>query len=251
MWYNNSVSYNNLKRRYSDIKNYKQGNTGNTHSTNYYSIFEYNWLWYCDAFGGIAMERMGRYLHGRIISKVEMERAEEIISNFLNANNVKIQIPVDTFALATELGFDVRGATVRDDLDGMVLVNEAWPVIQNFKSNRVIIYRNQASMDDKKFIVAHELSHYIKAKSDRPDAQLMFASRDHGNCGYSEDSDEQFIDYMGAALLIPKADFIARFGIPQTNDDYNLINKTALRYNVRWELAERRVKEIYILCKAS
>lgn len=54
------------------------------------------------------MERLRLYTMSVIFTNKEMEFMEEILSSFLMENGVKLSVPVDVFALADSLGFDVR-----------------------------------------------------------------------------------------------------------------------------------------------
>ena len=47
---------------------------------------------------------------------------------------------IDVFKLASELGFDVRGAELRDGINGLMIVNEHCDKIPGFDSNKVIAY---------------------------------------------------------------------------------------------------------------
>ena len=116
---------------------------------------------------------------------------------------IKIVVPVDIFKLATDLGFDVRGAEFREPLDGILIVNEYVEKIDGFNSNKVIAYNCKTDIETKKFIVAHELAHYIWDKSNAQDKKIIVAARDpHGN--YSTDKQEQRMDYIAANLLALK-----------------------------------------------
>ena len=100
------------------------------------------------------------------------------------------------------------------------------------------MYNCKRDIYDKKFNVAHELAHYIYEKRNQRNKKLFFASRDHSE-NYSEDEYEQQMDYLAAAILIPKTDFERFFTDSQNSEEI------ANRYKVNKELAERRVSEIF------
>ena len=136
-------------------------------------------------------------------SKQEMQKMEDLVKNFIETMGIKIVVPVDIFKLATDLGFDVRGAEFREPLDGILIVNEYVEKIDGFNSNKVIAYNCKTDIETKKFIVAHELAHYIWEKSNAQDKKIVTAARDpYGN--YSTDEQEQRMDYIAASLLAPK-----------------------------------------------
>ncbi len=185
------------------------------------------------------MERIQVYLMAVQFSKEEMERMENLIVAFLKKNGIDYAIPVDIFKVATDLGFDVRGAEFEQKLEGIIIVNEHVEKIDGFDSNKVIAYNCFKDIYTKKFIVAHELAHYIEEKTNACDTKIVIAARDHV-ASYSEDRKEQQMDYIAASLLIPKKD-LCRF----LNENTNMsVLKVAERYKVSEELAQRRIKEV-------
>ncbi len=185
------------------------------------------------------MERIWVYLMAIQFSKDEMKRMEELIDAFLKTMKIDYAVPVDIFRVATDLGFDVRGAEFEEKLEGLIVVNEYTEKIEGFNSNKVIAYNCFKDISMKKFIVAHELAHYISEKANAYDKKIVIAARDHVD-SYSEDIKEQQMDYMAASLLIPKNDlcqFLERnIGI---ND-----SEVAKRYKVTEEMARRRINEV-------
>ena len=72
---------------------------------------------------------------------------------------------IDVFKLATELGFDVRGAELRNNkINSFMLINEEKPYILPFNSNKVIFYNCKKSIDIKRNSVAKHIFNYINLK---------------------------------------------------------------------------------------
>lgn len=181
------------------------------------------------------MERLGIYLMSMEFTKDEMLRLESILLSFLSKMNVTLTVPVDIFDLSAKLGFDVRGAEFKEHLEGMIVVNEFEDKIDGFDSNKVIAYNCQKSIETKKFIVAHELAHYIWEKSIAQDKKVVVAARDHhGN--YSSDEQEQRMDYIAASILVPREHLIDS-GITDPL-------QVATLYKVPEDLARRRLQEV-------
>lgn len=176
----------------------------------------------------------------------EINEMEKLVSSFLSENNISIPCSgvVDIFALATKLGFDVRAAILPGKVEGLIMVDEFSKRIRQFKSNKVIAYNIQSDINAQKFIVAHELAHYIEAKQVKGvDAgKIVVAARDHEGT-YSANDDEQRKDYIAAAILVPREDLCHRFKLDQ-EDKIDLYKKIAEYYRVDIELAERRVGEV-------
>ena len=181
-------------------------------------------------------------------TKEDYKEMEEILSRFLSKRKINLtNIPVDIFKVAADLGFDVRGAVFYQNLDGLILVNEKAEVIKGFTSNKVIAYNCEKNIQDKKFIVAHELAHYIEEKVNNENTEIMVAARDHGDTVYSNDENEQRKDYIAAAILIPKDSLLKQLSLFKEDNisDKNIIcQKITEIYDVEYELAERRLKEV-------
>ena len=177
-------------------------------------------------------------------TKKEMQEMENLISTFFKMNKTEQKIPVDIFETATALGFDVRGAAFESKLEGILVVNESVEKIYGFNSNKLIAYNCAKDIYSKKFIVAHELAHYINEKKNAFDKKIVVAARDHSD-SYSENKKEQQMDYIAAALLIPKNslfDFLQKH--PNAKKE-----QIAMQYKVSNELAERRLDEIREISK--
>lgn len=185
------------------------------------------------------MERIWVYLMAIQFSKEEMKRMEDLLSAFFERMEIDYVVPVDIFKVATNLGFDVRGAEFEESLEGLIVVNEYTEKIEGFDSNKVIAYNCFKDINMKKFIVAHELAHYISEKANAYDKKMVIAARDHV-ASYSEDRREQQMDYIAASLLIPKDDLCQFLN---ENADANAL-KVAERYKVPEELAQRRIEEV-------
>ena len=102
-----------------------------------------------------------QYLMTIQFSKEEMNRMEDLISAFLEKMEIDYVVPVDILKVATDLEFDVRGTEFEKNLKGLIVVDEYIEKIEGFDSNKIIVYNCFKDINMKKFIVAHELAHYI------------------------------------------------------------------------------------------
>lgn len=185
------------------------------------------------------MERIQVYLMTIKFSKQDMQEMENKITAFIETAKIERIVPVDIFKFATDLGFDVRGAEFEEQLEGLLLVNEFLDEVDGFVSNKIIAYNCYKDIYTKKFIVAHELAHYIYEKTDACDKKIVLASRDHKD-GYSSDEKEQRMDYIAASLLVPKDDLIMYL----SNNKNATSLQVAERYKVPEKLAQRRIEEV-------
>jgi len=190
------------------------------------------------------MERLQVYIMSIKFKQERMIEMDRMIETFLKNNKIDIKVPVDVFEVASLLGFDVRGAEFRESLEGLLLVDENSEKIIGFDSNKVIAYNCKKDIYMKKFIVAHELAHYIKEKSMSDDKKIVLARREHQG-EYSNNEAEQEMDYMAASILMPRKDFEKQFGKKNKNiTDEKFIYTVAARYNVNNEMAQRRIEEV-------
>lgn len=183
------------------------------------------------------MERLGRYLMSIGFTKDDMQSMESLLLSFLSKMNVTLSVPVDIFELADQLGFDVRGAEFDEHMDGLIVVNEFEDKIDGFESNKVIAYNCKKDIEDKKFIVAHELAHYIWEKSQAQERRIVVAARDHHG-KYSVDEKEQRMDYIAASILVPR-EHLVDSGVTDPV-------KVAKVYRVPEALAQRRLQEVAV-----
>lgn len=182
------------------------------------------------------------------LEKEEMKKIEEKIKRFFRVYGIVLKPPVDVFEVAGLVGFDVRAAELSQGFDGVVLVNEYAEKIKNFDSNKVIAYNVSNNIQNKKFVVAHELGHYLYEKMNKPEKRIIIAFRDRTDASYSKNEEEQNIDYCAAAILMPLdsvKDDIKKIGENLSKE--NLIQFLSDKYRVSPEVAKRRLSEVKTL----
>lgn len=198
------------------------------------------------------MERLSVYIMSKTFTPEEMGKMETVIASFLKERNITLTPPVDIFKLATDLGFDVRAARLPEEIEGLIIVDESSKRISKFRTSKVIGYNIRVDLIKNKFIVAHELAHYIDEKMlpNNQGAKIVVAAREPCSPDFSNNVDEQRKDYMAAALLIPKDDLLKRIptDISELNDQ--CYQSLADYYRVDIRLARRRVEEVS-LCRTS
>ena len=191
---------------------------------------------------------LSRYYMAKLLKKEEMQKIEDKIKKFFDMFGIVLRPPVDVFQVAGLVGFDVRAAELSQGFDGVIVVNEYTDKIKNFDSNKVIAYNVANNIQNKKFVVSHELGHYINEKMNNPEKRVIIAFRDRSDVSYSENEEEQNIDYCAAAILMPlisMKDDVKRIGENLSEED--LIQFLSDKYRVSLEVAKRRLNEIRIL----
>ncbi|MCH5158648.1 MAG: ImmA/IrrE family metallo-endopeptidase [Clostridiales bacterium] len=183
---------------------------------------------------------------------------EKIVKAFCEEQSLNFED--DVFQELSKIGFSTFGVKFKKPLAGMILVDENTDTIPTFASNKVIFYNGEYNLYDIRFIVLHELAHYIYEKSTNKNKNVLIAKRDH-TVSYSEDVDEQEKDYMAAAMLLPLQIFIDSIknylnenGLDDDLNEENckrLINDSYFvhmiqrKYRVSSELVKRRIEEVY------
>ena len=71
---------------------------------------------------------------------------------------------IDIFKLANELGFDVRGANLKDECNGIILIDEEQEKIDFFNKNRVILYNCRKNINIKCATISVLILEYLNQK---------------------------------------------------------------------------------------
>lgn len=146
-------------------------------------------VWLC---GG----RVKRRSHVPELTAERRQVIEDRANRFLVEQGV-VGVPVDIKSLVKKLDFRVKELDFRDNrTTGMIAVNEnEW--IENTDTHRLIAVGKQLGHERSRFIIAHELGHYLLHKTQE---QPLFARRDTD----TNRSDEPEAELFGRAILMPK-----------------------------------------------
>ena len=68
---------------------------------------------------------------------------------------------VDVIDVAKRLGFVVGNAVLNEEDDGFIVVEEGKKKIMGIKTDKLIGVNSDRPLEWKRFIIAHELGHYI------------------------------------------------------------------------------------------
>ncbi len=191
------------------------------------------------------------------LMKLTLKRRNEldkIVENFCTENN--FDTSNDLFQELKKIGFDVYNAEFKRQLSGMILVNENVERLEKFENNKVIIYNKKYNYFEIRFILLHELAHYINKKLETNNDKILIAVRDH-NAEYAHDVEEQEMDYMAASMLVPtkklKEDieiYIKEINCTEDNkyeilkNDEYFVQKLQQKYKAEKVLVLRRIEEV-------
>lgn len=119
----------------------------------------------------------------------------------------KTPVPVDVVTVANTLGFAVGNASLTEDVDGFIVVKEGEKNIFGINTDKLIGINGLRSFAWKRFIVAHELGHYVLHYDEMADHGI-YAHRDHQK---GKNTQENEADYFAANLLMPEETFVERY----------------------------------------
>lgn len=152
---------------------------------------------------------------------------------------------IDVIEIAKQLGFEVGNAVLNDDIDGFILVEEGKSEILGIRTDKLIGVNSTRSLAWKRFIIAHEIAHYILQYSKQKN-NGMFAHRDHRK-GKNEKENEA--DFFAANLLMPREKFKKKF-IEFKEKGLSLDEIVVLladKFAVTQLMAERRIGELELI----
>lgn len=189
------------------------------------------------------------------LTKERKTELENIVSQFCDKR--KINSREDLIIQLRNLGFIVLSTEFTKALSGMIMVDEHKEKIGSFESNKIIAFNSELRSDRYalRFVLAHELAHYISQKADANGEKVVFAVRDRSDReSYHSDILEQEMDYMAAALLLPLNEFKIAMdkrkeekGYSKNTDlidDLYFIQSIQRMYSVDEMLVKRRIEEV-------
>ena len=171
---------------------------------------------------------------------VEIEKVVEQVINTYNKHTADTpgELTVDVSRLATILGFLVKGMPMDSNDDGIII---------STKKHKIIAINHERTLEEKRFIIAHELGHYY-LDGGAKGALINYRERKHGR---SDSENEK--DYFAACLLMPAEVFKKVFAkvveqADKSTTDYIRVCKVlAELFKVPYESAMRRMHELNLI----
>ena len=168
---------------------------------------------------------------------------ENSVNNLFKEINYNIdKCPVDVINIAQKLGFVVGNAILNEEDDGFIIIEEGKNEIMGINTDKLIGVNSARSLEWKRFIIAHEIGHYILDYKQK-NLKGLYAHRDHKK-GHNVSENE--IDFFAANLLMPRDSFTNKYNIIKQifSDNTDIINALANTFIVTVNMAERRIKEL-------
>lgn len=189
----------------------------------------------------------------KVYERKASEPLELRINKFCSDNNLELKANSDIVRICKKFDFDVYKMPLnREKIDGIIWVDES----NNIKRIGV---NNALDMENSRFVIAHELAHYITQKENIGQDKVLFAMRDKIFHGEAKSQEENDMDYMAAAILVPKEEFlkdlnILKIDLSKIYDHkegtvYDVVEEKDIKllsraYNVTDEVIVRRIAEV-------
>lgn len=178
-------------------------------------------------------------------TKEEIEEVEKEIKIFFDKNDIKLESGFDVVKACKKIGFTMLSLSLPQGIDGVIMVG---------KKGKVIGVSNKTQPQDARFVIAHELGHYIHELRDKKEDEVLFAMKDSILHGVAKSDLENLIDLIAASILVPKDEFLSdmkKYGIKKTTEideakktSFNAIIELSAKYDVAEDLIIRRVVEV-------
>lgn len=126
---------------------------------------------------------------------------ENTVKNIMQMHSVNLSKPIDIVAFVREFGFVVTSLDLPETEDGFVVVDDEDNNLFGLNSNKVIGVNKNRTVEEQRFIVAHELGHFVLQGQDK----TLFAHRENKKGKNQEENDA---DYFAACILMYKDLFV-------------------------------------------
>ncbi|MBR5614991.1 MAG: ImmA/IrrE family metallo-endopeptidase [Clostridia bacterium] len=161
------------------------------------------------------------------------KKTEDLLKEY----NIDTMNGVDIIGLAKQMGFVVGNAGLDDNDDGFIMVNRDADKILGIETTKLIGVNANRDYVDKRFIIAHELGHYVlHCRNDK-----IYAHRESAHGRSDEEND---VDFFAACLLMPADAFSAAFEKIKANSFTEKIKELQKIFDVPFESVARRIDEL-------
>lgn len=169
---------------------------------------------------------------GLDIEVEDMMKAENEIDKFYK--NQKLTVGASIKQISDVL--KVKDGGIRKDIEGQARLSAP-----DKEGYRTVEYKEHLAKSEKLFVFAHECAHVINGDNTA-----------HRPKGYNKSMEEQYIDYMAAALLMPYGEILKYLKNNSYSDvpkktKVKLIYQLSDLYSVSEVVALRRVQEVIAL----
>lgn len=184
-----------------------------------------------------------RGLKDMCLTLKEKSDIEKRANEFLDSMNENRGI-IDIVAFAESKGFEVFLSKMPEkDEDGAIYIG----ISENEKKTQRILISNKLSYPTARFVIAHELGHYVlhynEKEMNEQEGKVFFHVDTHSN----KSKDEQAADYFAACILLPKDVFRNKYEelISRIRKSEVVIDMLSQIFIANPRTVQRRISEVY------
>lgn len=193
-------------------------------------------------------EQLTNDLRNNSAKDYSIKEAEMLAKKVLEEGNYDwIAGPIPIIKIAKEFGFECYKAdNMPDDISGNIFVGGTTNKVYN--SDKVIIVGATEKYEHQRFIIAHELAHYLidylgSEKAQNPNVLFTRTYPKENHQSYEEIRADRF----SAELLMPSKIFLKQYVKAMEASDYNkdfTISHLAKFFKVKASSIDRRISEV-------
>lgn len=178
----------------------------------------------------------------KVMSMSKEEIEEKALEILKSSKDIYDGDSVDVIKIAEQLGFAVGNAKMNNDMDGFIIVDENAEDIMGIKTNKLIGVNADRNLAWKRFIIAHEIAHYVLHYSKEKN-NGMFAHREHAK---GKGKTENDADFFAANLLLPKDRFSSKYSELKEKklDQKDIVVLLSRKFIATENTVARRIEEL-------
>lgn len=178
----------------------------------------------------------------RELSTMDKKIIEQKANEFLKTYELEDTVFTPIIKIAELNGFAVRNVRMEDAYDGLIIVDPNAKSVMNLQTNKFIGVNSTRDHAFKRFIVAHEIGHYILQEG------TAIAHRENA---HPKSDNEQDMDFFAACLLMPQIKVKKCYeALRVLNPKMTILDITAnlaSKFIVPYESMRRRLNELGII----
>lgn len=190
------------------------------------------------------VSRLKKHPANKYVVREAESLADEVLSIYGFENK---SAPTPIISIAKEFGFQtVKADDIPEDISGNIFVGGATE--KYYKNDHVIIVDAKEPLAHQRFIIAHELAHYLMdyiGNRKYEDGKYTF-SKTYPKVNH-DSFDEIRADRFAAEILMPKLIFVKEYIKAMQKSDYNkeyVIPYLATLFNTKESCIIRRIQEV-------
>jgi Zn-dependent peptidase ImmA (M78 family) len=187
----------------------------------------------------IKNKEVGKKMDNKYNEDITLQRLDKIKEYAYNYTKDLIKIPIDPILIAEKNNLGIININFND--------NHVLGVVSN--KFKFIGVEGKLNYEKKRFIIAHELGHYILEHMNKEKDEIKFYKTDLDNTSYCSDQEDSEANYFADCLLMPENFVIKIYQIYRkyTNSINVITNGMADQFSVPESMLKRRLVTLGIV----